>query len=316
MATSISTAQRAELHKTIWRIANDLRGSVDGWDFKAYVLGMLFYRFICSALTDALNENEHATGATRFDYATLPDADAELAREDTIADFGYFILPSHLFENVRREAARNENLNETLDAVFKAIEGSAVGHSSENDLRGLFADIGVNSPKLGPTVIERNKKLVNLLDAIGDLPLGSADALQIDAFGDAYEYLMTMYASSAGKSGGEFFTPPEVSELLARLTIVGKTEVNKVYEPKTSDLIRGEIAANVVLSRGFAGSSAVVPLLLVQSCGPSGEVPASVAARCTAGGGLVRCLRWRAQAEGVGFCVAVCHWLTHHSKYM
>ncbi|WP_341741446.1 type I restriction-modification system subunit M [Trueperella pyogenes] len=231
MATSISTAQRAELHKTICRIANDLRGSVDGWDFKAYVLGMLFYRFISSALTDALNAGEHAAGDTSFDYATLPDADAELAREGTITDFGYFILPSHLFENVRREAAQNENLNETLEAVFKAIEGSAVGHSSENDLKGLFADFDVNSPKLGPTVIERNKKLVKLLDAIGDLPLGSAGALQIDAFGDAYEYLMTMYASSAGKSGGEFFTPPEVSELLARLTVVGKTEVNKVYDP-------------------------------------------------------------------------------------
>lgn len=118
-----------------------------------------------------------------------------------------------------------------------------MGHSSENDLKGLFADFDVNSPKLGPTVIERNKKLVKLLDAIGDLPLGSAGALQIDAFGDVYEYLMTMYASSAGKSGGEFFTPPEVSELLARLTIVGKTEVNKVYEPKTSHLIRPAVAA-------------------------------------------------------------------------
>jgi type I restriction enzyme M protein len=230
--TDAREVQRAELHKTIWRIANDLRGSVDGWDFKSYVLGMLFYRFISENLTAYLNRLEREAGDTDFDYAKLSDKDAEFGRKDTVDEKGFYILPSELFKNVRRRAARDENLNETLARVFKNIEGSAQGTDSEDDLEGLFDDLDVNSPKLGPTVAKRNEKLVRLLDAIGDLNLGGEFTEHtIDAFGDAYEYLMTMYASSAGKSGGEFFTPQEVSELLARITVLGKTAVNKVYDP-------------------------------------------------------------------------------------
>ena len=231
MAPTTKEAQRAELHKTIWRIANDLRGSVDGWDFKSYVLGMLFYRFISENLTAYLNAHERAAGRTGFDYARLPDADAEFGRAETVAEKGFYILPSELFANVRARAAADENLNETLERVFRNIEGSAVGAESEDDLKGLFDDLDVNSAKLGPTVAKRNAKLVKLLDAIGDLDLGSFEDHTIDAFGDAYEYLMQMYASSAGKSGGEYYTPQEVSELLARITVVGKTEVNRVYDP-------------------------------------------------------------------------------------
>jgi len=224
--------QRAELHKTIWRIANQLRGSVDGWDFKTYVLGLLFYRFISENLTAYLNQQEReATNKKNFDYAALSDAYAERGRKDTVDEKGFYILPSELFSNVRQRARGNENLNETLERVFKNIEGSALGTGSEDDLKGLFDDLDVNSTKLGSTVAKRNQKLVNLLDAIGDLNLGDFADNTIDAFGDAYEYLMTMYASSAGKSGGEFFTPQEVSELLARITVVGKTSVNKVYDP-------------------------------------------------------------------------------------
>ncbi len=224
-------AQRAELHKTIWQIANDLRGSVDGWDFKTYVLGMLFYRFISENLTAYLNEGEREAGNEDFDYAKLPDDQSEFGRTDTVAEKGFYILPSELFENVRRQAPDDPDLNERLEAIFKDIEGSAVGTDSEDDLKGLFDDLDVNSSKLGNTVAARNKKLVKLLDAIGDLPLGSFEDNSIDLFGDAYEYLMGMYASQAGKSGGEYFTPQEVSELLARITVAGKTEVNKVYDP-------------------------------------------------------------------------------------
>lgn len=224
-------AQRAELHKTIWRIANDLRGSVDGWDFKAYVLGMLFYRFISENLAAYLNAEERRITPT-FDYAQLADEDAEIARAETVNEKGFFIYPSELFVNVRQRARNDPNLNETLAKVFRGIEGSAVGAPSEDDFKGLFDDLDVNSQRLGPTVARRNEKLVKLLDAIGDLNLGNDFAdHSIDAFGDAYEYLMTMYASTAGKSGGEFFTPQEVSELLTRITVVGKTEVNKVYDP-------------------------------------------------------------------------------------
>src|SRR5664280_20192 len=231
MVPTTKEAQRAELHKTIWRIANDLRGSVDGWDFKSYVLGILFYRYISENLIAYLNAGERKAGRADFDYATLSDADAEFGRRETVAEKGFYILPSELFANVRRRAAQDENLNETLERVFKHIEGSAVGAESEDDLKGLFDDLDVNSAKLGNTVAKRNEKLVKLLDAVGDLTLGDFANHTIDAFGDAYEYLMAMYASAAGKSGGEYYTPQEVSELLARITVAGKTQVNKVYDP-------------------------------------------------------------------------------------
>ena len=231
MTPTTKEAQRSELHKTIWRIANDLRGSVDGWDFKSYVLGMLFYRFISANLTAYINKGEHEAGDQDFDYAQLPDKDAEFGRAETVKEKGFYILPSELFVNVRRRAANDENLNVMLERVFHNIEGSAVGADSEDDLKGLFDDLDVNSAKLGPTVAKRNEKLVKLLDAIGDLPLGNFEDNSIDIFGDAYEYLMQMYASEAGKSGGEYYTPQEVSELLAQITVVGKTQVNKVYDP-------------------------------------------------------------------------------------
>ncbi len=225
--------ERAELHKTIWRIANDLRGSVDGWDFKSYVLGMLFYRFISENLVAYLNDQERRAGASDFDYASLSDAEAEFGRAETVKEKGFYILPSSLFTNVRQRARNDANLNETLSRIFAEIEGSANGADSEDDFKGLFDDLDVNSGKLGPTVIKRNEKLVKLLDAIGDLPLtsGGFSDKSIDLFGDAYEYLMQMYASTAGKSGGEYYTPQEVSELLARIAVAGKTEVNKVYDP-------------------------------------------------------------------------------------
>jgi len=229
--TNKKEAERAQLHKTIWRIANDLRGSVDGWDFKSYVLGMLFYRFISENLANYLNVSERKAGSPDFDYASLTDSEAEFGRAETVKEKGFYILPSDLFVNVRQKARNDANLNETLARVFKDIEGSATGADSEDDLKGLFDDLDVNSSKLGNTVARRNERLVKLLDAVGDLQLGDYTDNSIDAFGDAYEFLMTMYASSAGKSGGEFFTPQEVSELLARITVVGKKEVNKVYDP-------------------------------------------------------------------------------------
>lgn len=231
MAPTTREGQRAELHKTIWRIANDLRGSVDGWDFKSYVLGMLFYRFISENLTAYINKGEHEAGDTDFDYVRLPDDQAELGRQETVQEKGFYVVPSELFQNVREHAPNDENLNETLERVFKNIEGSALGADSEDDLKGLFDDLDVNSSKLGNTVAKRNEKLVKLLEAIGDLPLGNFGDNSIDLFGDAYEYLMQMYASQAGKSGGEYYTPQEVSEVLARITVMGKGRVTKVYDP-------------------------------------------------------------------------------------
>ena len=220
--------ERSELHRAIWQIANDLRGSVDGWDFKQYVLGILFYRFISENLTNYINANEPNEN---FDYALISNKEAEFGRADTVKEKGFYILPTELFVNVRKNARNNPNLNETLTSVFRNIENSAKGANSEDDIKGLFDDLDVNSNKLGATVEKRNQKLAKLFESIGDLRLGNYSDNTIDAFGDAYEFLMTMYASNAGKSGGEFYTPQEVSELLAEITTVGKTEVNKVYDP-------------------------------------------------------------------------------------
>lgn len=231
MADNKREMERAELHKTIWAIADEMRGSVDGWDFKSYILGMLFYRYISENLCNYINRGEWEAGNTEFDYAALDDAVAEEARDEMVNVKGFFILPSQLFRNICRTCDKDANLNETLEGIFMAIENSAKGTESEADFNGLFADLDVNSNKLGATVVRRNEKLVKLIRGVAQMQLGDFQDNTIDAFGDAYEYLMAMYASNAGKSGGEFFTPQEVSELLTRLAVLGKSAVNKVYDP-------------------------------------------------------------------------------------
>ena len=257
MADIKKEQEREELHRAIWAIADDLRGSVDGWDFKSYVLGTMFYRYISEYLASYINEGEWAAGNTDFDYAKMSDAEAEEAREGLIEEKGFFMLPSELFCNVRAAAPRDENLNMTLERVFNNIENSAKGSVSENSFAGLFDDFDVNSNKLGATVAKRNEKLVKLLNGVGDMNLGDVRHHDIDAFGDAYEYLMTMYASNAGKSGGEFFTPADVSELLTRLGTVGKTEVNKVYDPACGSgslLLKAEkVLGHDAVRSGFFG---------------------------------------------------------------
>ncbi|MFW5800206.1 MAG: type I restriction-modification system subunit M, partial [Spirochaetota bacterium] len=247
VANNKKEQERQELHKTIWRIANELRGSVDGWDFKQYVLGMMFYRFISENITSYINKNEHKSGNKDFNYEDLSDEKAENARKQVVEEKGFFILPSELFSNVADNAEQDENLNTTLETIFNNIESSASGTDSEDNLKGLFDDLDVNSNKLGRTVIDKNKKLAKLMISIKELKIGKYADNTIDAFGDAYEYLMTMYAKNAGKSGGEFFTPQEVSELLARIAIIDfggkykdekgniiipdKKTVEKVYDP-------------------------------------------------------------------------------------
>lgn len=223
--------ERAELHKTIWKIANELRGSVDGWDFKQYVLGILFYRFISENVENYVNENQRRAGLVDFKYREISDEDALMGKNQILEEKGLFILPSELFCNITKHARNNENLNVVVSNIFNNIEASARGTESEDDVKGLFDDFDVTSNKLGNTVEEKNEKLTKLLETIASLNLGDYKDNTIDTFGDAYEYLMTMYASNAGKSGGEFFTPQEVGELLAKIVIGDKKEVNKVYDP-------------------------------------------------------------------------------------
>ena len=227
-----SKEEQSELHKAIWNIADSLRGSVSGWEFKAYVLGALFYRFISEKLETSLNSDEAKAGNAGFAYGDIADRAAQNAKAQVVQKLGFFISPSHLFRNVHKNAATDKNLNVTLGEVFREIEDSTRGTDSEQDFKGLFTGMNFNSTQnLGATVDERNEKLTALLDGIAKMKLGDFKDNTIDAFGDAYEYLMKMYASFAGKSGGEFFTPQEVSKLLARITTFGKKKVKKVYDP-------------------------------------------------------------------------------------
>lgn len=205
-----SLQQRAELQRQIWAIANDVRGSVDGWDFKQYVLGTLFYRFISE------NFEVYITGGDEsVNYTAMDDSDENIiaAKDDAIRTKGYFILPSQLFSNVAANAHKNENLNTDLATIFAAIENSANGYDSEKDIKGLFADFDTTSNRLGNTVEAKNKRLAAVLKGVAGLTFGNFEGgfegrfedNQIDLFGDAYEFLISNYAANAGKSGGEFF---------------------------------------------------------------------------------------------------------------
>lgn len=223
-----SLQQRAELQRQIWAIANDVRGSVDGWDFKQYVLGTLFYRFISENFVNYITGGDESVN-----YAAMSDDDENIkfAKEDAIKTKGYFLYPSQLFSNVAANAHKNENLNTDLAAIFAAIENSANGYDSEKDIKGLFADFDTTSNRLGNTVEAKNKRLAAVLKGVAGLTFGNFEDNQIDLFGDAYEFLISNYAANAGKSGGEFFTPQHVSKLIAQLAMHGQTSVNKIYDP-------------------------------------------------------------------------------------
>jgi len=222
-----STQQRAALQRQIWQIANNVRGAVDGWDFKQYVLGTLFYRFISENFASYIEGGDDS-----INYAELPDSVITSAiKDDAIKTKGYFIYPRQLFANVAASAYRNESLNTDLAAIFAAIEASANGYPSEHDIKGLFADFDTTSNRLGNTVKDKNARLAAVLKGVAELDFGGFDASHIDLFGDAYEFLISNYAANAGKSGGEFFTPQHVSKLIARLAMHKQTSVNKIYDP-------------------------------------------------------------------------------------
>jgi type I restriction enzyme M protein len=222
-----SIEQRTELRNKIWKIANEVRGAVDGWDFKQFVLGALFYRFISENFTHYIEGGDDSV-----DYANLPDDVITPAiKDDAVKTKGYFIYPSQLFVNIAKTANTNPNLNTDLKAIFDAIESSANGYPSENDIKGLFADFDTTSTRLGNTVESKNSRLAAVLKGVEELNFGKFEDNQIDLFGDAYEFLISNYAANAGKSGGEFFTPQHVSKLIAQLAMHKQSSVNKIYDP-------------------------------------------------------------------------------------
>ena len=222
-----SIQQRAALQRQIWAIANEVRGAVDGWDFKQYVLGALFYRFISENFASYIEGGDDSVN-----YAEIPDSviTPEI-KEDAIKTKGYFIRPSDLFVNVAKNANSNDSLNTDLAHIFADIEASASGYPSERDIKGLFADFDTTSNRLGHTVKDKNARLAAVLNGVAKLDLGDFEENDIDLFGDAYEFLISNYAANAGKSGGEFFTPQHVSKLIAQLAMHGQSSVNKIYDP-------------------------------------------------------------------------------------
>lgn len=248
-----STQQRAELHRQIWQIANEVRGSVDGWDFKQYVLGTLFYRFISENFANYIEAGDESVN-----YAALPDEVINVdIKDDAIKTKGYFIYPSQLFANVAANAHRNENLNTDLAAIFKEIESSANGYPSEPDIKGLFADFDTTSNRLGNTVADKNTRLAAVLKGVAGLKLHQFEDSEIDLFGDAYEYLISNYAANAGKSGGEFFTPQSVSKLIAQIAMHKQETVNKIYDPAAGSgsllLQAKKHFDNHIIEEGFFG---------------------------------------------------------------
>lgn len=222
-----SIQQREQLQSLIWKIANEVRGAVDGWDFKQFVLGTLFYRFISENFTDYIEG-----GDDRINYASLPDniITPEI-KDDAVKTKGYFIYPSQLFVNVVKTANTNPNLNTDLKAIFDSIESSANGYASEKNIKGLFADFDTTSTRLGNTVEDKNSRLAAVIKGVAGLDFGNFENNHIDLFGDAYEFLIHNYAANAGKSGGEFFTPQCVSKLIARLAMHNQSTINKIYDP-------------------------------------------------------------------------------------
>lgn len=248
-----SIAQRAELQAKIWKIANEVRGSVDGWDFKHFVLGALFYRFISENFTNYIEGGDDSV-----DYASFPDdqISAEI-KDDAVKTKGYFIYPSQLFVNVAKNANTNPNLNTDLKTIFTSIESSANGYPSEEDIKGLFADFDTTSTRLGNTVENKNSRLAAVLKGVEELNFGKFEDNQIDLFGDAYEFLISNYAANAGKSGGEFFTPQHVSKLIAQLAMHKQEKVNKIYDPAAGSgsllLQAKKHFDNHIIEEGFFG---------------------------------------------------------------
>lgn len=222
-----SAAQRAEIQSKIWKIANDVRGSIDGWDFKQYVLGTLFYRFISENFANYIEADDNSINYAELDNSVITDE----IRDDAIKTKGYFIYPEDLFVNIAKTANTNESLNTDLANIFTRIESSANGYPSEEDIKGLFADFDTTSNRLGNTVADKNKRLAAVIKGVEEINFGKFEDNQIDLFGDAYEFLISNYAANAGKSGGEFFTPQSVSKLIAKLAIDGQDHINKIYDP-------------------------------------------------------------------------------------
>lgn len=252
-------SEKRTIQKIMWDLLTELRGQIDGWDFKNYSLTMIFYKFLSENFEQYINNNEKESGDENFKYSEITNAEAEEDFKSSLLEYpGYFIKPSELFCNIHKNANTNENLNVSIKDAFNNIQASTIGTEAEENIKGIFDDFDVSTSKLGKDVKEKNETLRKLVNCIATLSFGSAHSgLVSDTFGDMYEYLMGMYAKNAGKSGGEYFTPPEVSTLLSRIVMIGKKEVKNIYDPTCGSgslLLKGaKVIGAKNIKKGFYG---------------------------------------------------------------
>lgn len=221
--------QQAELQKRLWAVANDLRGNMDASEYRNYILGLIFYRFLSEKVENYANE------LLQDDDVDFADAeqDADLMQDlkDEVIDvLGFFIEPRYLFTTMVKKINAGDFDVEMLQNAINEVQNSTLGKESESDFKGLFEDLDLQSSRLGNTVAKRSELIAKVILSLSNIDFGEQD-IKIDILGDAYEYLIGQFAASAGKKAGEFYTPQQVSKLLARIVTAGKDRLKTVYDP-------------------------------------------------------------------------------------
>lgn len=229
----MSDEQKKQLQTQLWKIANELRGKMNADEFRDYILGFIFYKYLSEKMTIFADKVLASDGKLYQDLNNnQPDDKAIIKAVETEAldSLGYYLEPTEIFHYVAEHGATNDNLIEQLEKILNSIEHSTMGTDSEDDFDKLFSELDLNATKLGKTVQTRNELIAKVLSHLDQIDFLLEDS-KVDVLGDAYEYLISQFAAGAGKKAGEFYTPQEVSTVLARLVTAGKKQLKNVYDP-------------------------------------------------------------------------------------
>lgn len=228
----MSEDQKKQLQTQLWNIANELRGKMGADEFRDYILGFIFYKYLSEKIEIYANNLLKSDGITyeKVIGNAKEGEYLEAIQKASVDELGYYLKPTELFHHIAQNGATNDNLNEDLERILNSVESSTMGHDSEEDFEQLFSELDLNATKLGKTVSQRNELISKVLLHLDKIDFQLENS-QIDILGDAYEYLISQFASGAGKKAGEFYTPQEVSQILARIVTLGKKELKSVYDP-------------------------------------------------------------------------------------
>ena len=231
----MSEELQQKLRTQLWAVANNLRGNMSANEFMYFSLGFIFYKYLSEKIekyADQALENDEIT--FKYLWESQEEDAVELQEEvkqQCLENIGYFVEPQYLFTSIIDRINRKENILPQLERSLKRIEDSTLGQESEEDFGGLFSDIDLASPKLGKTADDKNNLISSVLTALNGIDFGADEATQIDILGDAYEYMISQFAAGAGKKAGEFYTPQEVSRILAEIVTLGHNRLRNVYDP-------------------------------------------------------------------------------------